>query len=50
MVLWDRQQATISMTDSHDDWFIRNLIAILAEMRAAMGLIRPNAFVNVLLA
>jgi HK97 family phage major capsid protein len=50
MVLWDREQATISMTDSHDDWFIRNLIAILAEMRAAMGLIRPSAFVNVLLA
>jgi len=46
-VLWDREQASISVTDSHDDWFIRNLIAILAEMRAAFGLIRPSAFVNV---
>ena len=46
MVLWDREQATISVTDSHSDWFIRNLIAILAEMRAAMGLLRPSAFVN----
>jgi len=49
-VLWDREQATISMTDSHDDWFIRNLIAILAELRAAFGLIRPSAFCQVLLA
>ena len=49
-VLWDREQATISATDSHEDWFIRNMIAILAEMRAAFGLIRPQAFVQVLLA
>jgi len=46
-VLWDREQATITATDSHDDWFIRNMVAILAEMRAAFGLIRPSAFVNV---
>jgi len=49
-VLWDRQQATISATDSHEDWFIRNMIAILAELRAAWGLIRPQAFVQVLMA
>jgi HK97 family phage major capsid protein len=47
MVLWDRMQSTISVTDSHSDWFIRNLVAILAELRAAMGIIRPAAFVNV---
>jgi hypothetical protein len=33
------------MTNSHSDFFVRNLIAILAEMRAAFGLIRPKAFV-----
>lgn len=49
-VLWDREQATISATDSHEDWFIRNMIAILAEMRVAFGLIRPQAFIQVLLA
>jgi HK97 family phage major capsid protein len=49
-VLWDRQQATISATDSHEDWFIRNMIAILAELRAAFGLIRPAGFVQVLMA
>jgi HK97 family phage major capsid protein len=49
-VLWDRERASISMTDSHDDWFIRNMVAILAELRAAFGLIRPTAFVDVALA
>ncbi len=49
-VLWDREAASISVTDSHDDWFIRNLIAVLAELRAAFGLIRPSAFCEVALA
>jgi HK97 family phage major capsid protein len=47
MVLWDREQANISVSDSHADFFIRNMIAILAELRAAMGVIRPSAFVEV---
>jgi len=46
-VLWDRQQTTITATDSHEDWFIRNMIAILAELRAAFAIIRPSAFVEV---
>jgi HK97 family phage major capsid protein len=46
-ILWDRQQTTISVSDSHEDFFIRNMVAILAEMRAAFGLIRPSAFVEV---
>jgi HK97 family phage major capsid protein len=44
-VLWNRMETMISMTNSHSDFFVRNLIAILAEMRAAFGLIRPKAFV-----
>jgi HK97 family phage major capsid protein len=47
-VLWDREQATVTATDSHSDWFIRNLVAILCELRAAFGLIRPTAFCQVL--
>lgn len=43
--LWDRERATIQVSDSHEDFFIRNMIAILAEMRAAFGVIRPSAFV-----
>jgi HK97 family phage major capsid protein len=49
-ILWDRQQASITVTDSHQDFFVRNLIAILAEMRAAFGIIQPSAFVSVALA
>lgn len=49
-VLWDREQATLSVTDSHADFFVRNIVAFLAEMRAAFGLIRPQAFINVALA
>lgn len=45
--LWDRQAATISVSDSHSDFFIRNMIAILCELRAAFGVIRPSNFVIV---
>jgi len=46
-VLWDREQSSITVSDSHADFFIRNLIAILAELRAAFGVIRPKAFVEI---
>jgi HK97 family phage major capsid protein len=46
-VYWDRQAATISVSDSHSDFFIRNMIAILCELRGAFGLIRPSNFVIV---
>lgn len=49
-VLWLRENINILMSDSHDTFFTRNLIAILAEMRAAFGLIRPKAFVEIDLA
>ncbi len=48
-VIWDREQASISVSDSHSDFFIRNMVAILAEMRAAFGVIRPSAFCTVAL-
>lgn len=48
-ILWDRQQSTITTTDSHADFFVRNLVAILAEMRAAFGVIQPSAFVEITL-
>jgi HK97 family phage major capsid protein len=47
MVLWDRMQAMISVSDSHADFFIRNMVAILCELRAAMGVIRPTGFVEI---
>ncbi|MFV8049737.1 phage major capsid protein [Mycobacterium sp. 48b] len=45
-VLWDREQTTVTMTDSHADFFIRNLVAILAEERLAFALTRPKAIVK----
>lgn len=46
-VLWDREQASITVSDSHSDFFVRNLVAILAELRAAFGVLRPKAFVEI---
>lgn len=45
-VIWDREQTSITMTDSHSDFFIRNLLAILAEARLTIGWLRPAAFVE----
>lgn len=44
-ILWERMQTMISMSNAHADFFIRNLVAVLAEYRAAFNLIRPKAFV-----
>ncbi|MBF6135869.1 phage major capsid protein [Nocardia otitidiscaviarum] len=49
-VIWDREQTTVTMTDSHADFFIRNMVAILAEERLAFAVTRPAAFVKVALA
>lgn len=48
-VVYDREQATVTATDSHADFFVRNLVAILAEMRAAFAVLRPAAFVKITL-
>lgn len=46
-VLWDREQASVQAFDQHADFAIRNLVAFLAELRAAFGIIRPAAFCTV---
>lgn len=43
--LWDRQDAAIRVSDSHDEYFIKNMWAILAEERIAQTIYRPEAFV-----
>lgn len=45
-VLFDREDTQILVSDSHSDFFIRNLLAILAELRAAFGVLQPSAFVE----
>jgi HK97 family phage major capsid protein len=47
LVLWDREQASIQVSDQHESFFVRNLVAILAEMRAAFGCFRPSALCSV---
>jgi HK97 family phage major capsid protein len=46
-VLLDREQLQIFMSDSHSDFFVRNLVALLGEIRAAFFVIRPSAFVEI---
>jgi HK97 family phage major capsid protein len=41
-VLWDREQASIQLADQHADFFIRNIVALLAEARAAFGILKPQ--------
>lgn len=48
-VVYDREQSSIQVTDSHSDFFVRNLVAILSEMRAAFAVLRPQAFVKITL-
>ena len=43
--IWDRQQATIFISDSHDTNFIKQVITVLADERIALTVTRPEAFV-----
>ncbi len=44
-LLFDREVETILATDSHSDFFVKNILVLLAEGRYAFGLQRPAAFV-----
>lgn len=46
MVIWDRQDPSIYITDSNRDYFERNIISILYEGRWAFGVLRPPAIVK----
>jgi HK97 family phage major capsid protein len=46
-VFWDRQQTTVEATSGYMDFFMKNLVAVLAELRAGFGVIRPEAFVAI---
>lgn len=46
-VLWEREGIDVLVSDQHADFFTRNLLAILAEMRAAFGVLDPEAFCTV---
>ena len=46
-VIADRQQSAVYVTDSHKDWFQRNLLAVLAEKRIGFGCLDPDALCTV---
>ena len=46
-VLWEREGVDVLVSDQHADFFTRNLLAILAEMRAAFGVLDDDAFCTV---
>jgi HK97 family phage major capsid protein len=43
--IYDRQAVTIRVSESHEDFFIKNLLAILCEERIALVVYRPQAFI-----
>lgn len=45
--LWDREQANVRISEHHQDFFTKRLVAILAEERLALTIYRPDAFVDV---
>lgn len=45
--LWLREGASIAATDTHSDWFLKGIVAILATMRCAFGVVRPRGICEV---
>ena len=37
LYLFDRQASTLYVTDSHSDLFLRNILVVLAEVRAGFA-------------
>lgn len=46
--LWTYEGFTLRVTDSHSDWFTKNLLAILGEQREIFAIYFPKAFVKLL--
>lgn len=44
--LWDREQATVRVAEQHSDFFVKNMVAILAEERVALTVYRPTALIK----
>jgi HK97 family phage major capsid protein len=45
--LYDREAASIRISEQHSDFFVRNAVVVLAEERLALAVKRPESFVKV---
>jgi len=45
--VWMHEGVSIALSDSHNDYFIRNLVAILAELSCAAGAMETAAFCEI---
>jgi hypothetical protein len=45
--VWMHEGLSIALSDSHDDYFIKNLVAILAEFACAAGAMETVAFCEI---
>ena len=43
--IWDREEASIRLAEQHEDFFMKNMVQILAEERLCMTTYRPESFV-----
>lgn len=42
--IWDREDANVRFAEQHDNFFVRNMVAMLAEERLLQAIYRPEAF------
>ena len=47
LAVWMHEGITIGMSDSHSDYYVKNLVAILAEFSAAAGAMETVAFCEI---
>ena len=45
--IFDRGSTTVYLTDSHADYFIKNIVLLLAEIRALVAVTEPAAIAEV---
>jgi len=46
VVIFDREAFSVSVSSAHSDFFTRNLLAVLGELRVGMVVRRPSALVK----
>lgn len=44
--LWDREIVTVRLSEHHENYFTRNLVALLVEERIGLSVERPQAFIT----